>query len=318
MRRPGKDLSWKEFFRELYCGWEKNRLEDTAGMLTFSGLLAIFPFLLFAVALASLFIDPGAEAELVGQIRRVVPPAVADILASRLHALATGTSPALVTVGGVGAIWAASGGVSALMRALNVAYGVEEMRPLWKTRGLAVLVTIGAAILVLLASVALLGAPALASLLGGRLSLLIYILRIPVGALFMTLLLAILYYVLPNVRQPFHLVTPGSIAAVVLWLLGSLVFSLYTTSFASYEVAYGALGGVIVLLLWMWISSIAVLLGAEINAVLEPSLQPAEVRQTPSPICPPPTPARVAPAASTEPAAPPSTAESARPPTPRA
>jgi membrane protein len=165
--------------------------------------------------------------------------------------------------------------------------------------------------------VALLGAPALVALLDGRLSLLIYVLRIPVGALFMTLLLAILYYVLPNVRQPFHLVTPGSIAAVVLWLLGSLVFSLYTTRFASYEVAYGALGGVIVLLLWMWISSIAVLLGAEINAILEPSLQPAEVRQTRPPLCPPPTPVHVAPASSTEPAAPPSTADPARPPTPR-
>lgn len=318
MRRPGRDIPWREFFRQLYCGWEKNRLEDTAGMLTFSGLLALFPFLLFAVSLASLFIDPGVEAELVGQIRRVVPPAVADILASRIHALATGTSPALVTLGGVGAIWAASGGVSALMRALNVAYGVEEMRPFWKTRGLAILVTLGAAILVLIASVVLLGAPALVALLDGRLSTLIYALRIPVGALLMTLLLAFLYYLLPNVKQPFHLVTPGSIAAVILWLLGSLAFSFYTTRFASYEVAYGALGGVIVLLLWMWISSIAVLLGAEINAVLEPSLQPAEVRHTRRPLCPPPTPAPAVKASPTEPAAPPSTAEPARPPTPRA
>ncbi len=315
---PGNHFAWKDFFRRLYHEWEKDRLDDTAGILAFWSLLAIFPFLLFVVSLASIFLDPQVEVELVNEIRRVAPREAADILASRVHALAAGQSPALVTLSGLGTIWTASGGISALMGALNIVYDVEETRPFWKRRGLSLLVTIGAAVLVVIASVIAVAAPVFASLFGSPFDTLILALRLPVAALFMMLVLAILYYVLPNAKLPFRLITPGSVAAVLLWLVASLGFSFYTSHFASYEVAYGALGGVIVLLLWMWLSSIAVLLGAEINSVLL-ALQSPEDRQTlAAPSCPPPTSAPAAPPSSTNPAAPRSTAPSAKPPTPRA
>ena len=318
MRWPGRHFAWKDFFRKLYHEWNKDRLDDTAGMLAFFGILALFPFLLFAVSLASLFIDAHDEIQLVNEIRRVVPREAADILAERVHALAEGKSAALVTLSGLGAIWAASGGVASLMGALNIAFDVDETRPYLKRRGLAVLVTMGAAVLVVIASLIAIATPAVASFFGGPFATLILALRFPVAALFMILVLAILYYVLPNARLPFHLITPGSVAAVLLWLVASLGFSFYTSHFASYEVAYGALGGVIVLLLWMWISSIAVLLGAEINGVLL-ALQPPEDRQTlAAQSCLPPTSAPAAPASPTNPAAARSTEESARPPTPRA
>jgi len=155
------------------------------------------------------------------------------------------------------------------MRALNQAYDVEESRSFWKVRGIALLATLIAAALSILAAVIAIATPVVADAIGGPIGTAILWLRIPVAGLIMMLVLALLYYYLPDVEQEFRFITPGSVAAVILWLLASLGFSLYVSRFGSYEVTYGALGGVIVLLVWMWISSQAVLLGAEINAVIE-------------------------------------------------
>ena len=269
MRLPGRGIRWSDFFRTLWREWDTDSVGDIAGALTFFAVLAIFPFLVFVVSLASLFLDPSEALSLTAELRRVAPGAVADILGERLQALSAGAPPGLLTVSALGAIWAASGGITALMRALNQAYDVKESRSFWKVRGLAILATLIAAALSILAAVIAIATPAVADAIGGPIATVILWLRIPVAGFIMMLVLALLYYYLPDVEQDFRFITPGSVSAVILWLLASLGFSFYVSSFGSFEVTYGALGGVIVLLLWMWISAQAVLLGAEINAVIE-------------------------------------------------
>jgi membrane protein len=266
---PGKGMSWKEFFKALKNEWTRDKVSDTAGALTFFGVLALFPFLLFLVSLASVIIDPAQAEALIQQLSQVAPQEVVSILGERIHSLAQNNSVGLLTVGGLGAVWAASGGVVALMKALNTTYGVEESRPFWKVRGIALLVTLGAAVVSIIAAALAVAAPAVADKLGEPFSTLVVWLRLPFAGLMMMLVWAVIYYALPDVKQKFKFITPGSVVGVIIWVLASWGFSKYVANFGKYDVNYGAIGGVIVFLLWMWITSQVVLLGAEINAILE-------------------------------------------------
>lgn len=265
---PGRDVPWKQFARDLYREIDCDNLLDYAGSVAYSAILALFPFLLFVVALAGLVIDPTTIANLVDEIHRVAPAQVAEVVTDRLHALTSGTRPGLLTVSAIGAIWAASSAVSSLTSALNSAYDVHESRPFWKTRGVAILITLVGAVLFIAATAITVATPAVAHKLGWMGTLILW-LRIPVAAAIMLLVIACLYYFLPDVEQKFKFITPGSALAVVIWIIASLGFSLYVSHFGSYEVVYGALGSVIVLMLWMWISAFVILLGAEVNAVIE-------------------------------------------------
>ncbi len=266
---PGKGMGWREFFKTLKNEYTRDKVSDVAGSLTFFWVLAIFPFLLFLVSLASVIIDPSEAHVLIQQLAQVAPREVVSILGDRLLALAASNNVGLLTVGGVGAIWAASGGIVALMSALNTAYGVEEKRPFWKVRGIALLSTLAAAVLSIIAAVVAVATPPLAAKLGGPFPTLVTWLRLPVAGLVMMFLWAVLYYVLPDVKQRFRFITLGSVVGVIIWVLASWGFSVYVANFGSYNVNYGAIGGVIVLLLWMWISAQVILLGAEINAIIE-------------------------------------------------
>lgn len=266
---PGKGISWKEFFGLLRQEWRRDRIGDTAAALTFFGVLALFPFLIFLVSLASLIIDPAQAQLLIDELGRVAPGAVTEIVGQRLHALGRAEPTGLLTISAAGAIWAASGGVAALMRALNLAYDVEESRPYWKVRLVAVFATLAAALLSIVATLLAVATPALAEAVGGPLESVILWLRLPVAGFLMMFVWALLYYFLPDVKQKFKLITPGSVLGIVVWMLASWGFSVYVTNFGKYDVTYGALGGVVVLLFWMWISAQVVMLGAEVNAILE-------------------------------------------------
>jgi membrane protein len=266
---PGKGISWKDFFTDLKNEYQNDKVSNVAGAVTFFGVLALFPFILFLVALASVIIDPAQAEVLIKELGRVAPEAVTQILGQRLHDLAAGDNVGLLSIGALGAVWAASGGVVALMDALNTVYDVQESRPFWKVRGIAILVALGGAVLSILASLAMVGAPAAAKWLGEPLGTVVTWLRLPVAGLLMMLVWALIYYVLPDVKQTFKFISPGSVVGVIIWLVASWGFSVYVRNFGSYDANYGALGGVIVMLLWMWISSQVILLGAEINSVLE-------------------------------------------------
>ena len=265
---PGKGMGWMEFFKALKNEWTRDDVGDVAGALTFRAILALFPFLLFLVSLAGVIIEPAQAQVLIQELSKVAPQEVTSILGERINSLAQSNPVGLLTVGGVGAVWAASGGVVALMDALNTTYGVKESRPFWKLRGIALLVTLGGAVVAIAAALAVVVTPAIADKLGPVGTVLTW-LRLPIAGVVMMGLWAVLYYLLPDVKQKFRFITPGSVVGVLIWVIASWGFSKYVANFGSYDVNYGAIGGVIVMLLWMWISAQVILLGAEINAILE-------------------------------------------------
>lgn len=269
MRVPGTRLQLSDLARRLKDAWEEDDLATIAGALTYFGFLSIFPFLLFLVALASVIITPDDAAKLVDELRSVAPKDVADILGARIESLSRSGSPGLLTVGVLGAIWAASGAVSTLTDLLNRAYDVKESRPYWKVKGLAILVTIAGAILSVIGAVLVVATPAVAHALGDTVGTLVQYLGYPVGFVIMVGALVLLYYVLPDVKQKLRFVIGGAVLAALLWLGVSVGFSIYVRYFGNYEATYGTLGGIIIFLFWMYLSSITVLLGAEVNAIVE-------------------------------------------------
>jgi membrane protein len=268
MTLPGRDVPFRAFARALYDHLLRDNLSDYAASIAYSAVLAIFPFLLFVVALASLVVDPATVGALIDEIRRLAPPQAAKLIAHRLNAMTSGRHLSLVTVSAVGVIWTASGAVAALTTAFNIAYEVRETRPYWRTRGMAIVMTLAGAVLIIGASGLAVVATMVLRGLGIPVGAVVFWLRWPIAALVAVTVVDCLYYFLPNVRQPFRLVTPGSIAAASGWILASLAFSAYVSQFGRYEIVYGAVGSVIVLLLWLWISALVVLAGAEVNAVL--------------------------------------------------
>ncbi len=262
-------MSWREFGKGLKDELTRDNVTDLAATVTYYGVLALFPFLLFLVALASVVITPARAEALVAELSRVAPGEVTQLVGERIRQLGEQQDVTLLGFGALAAIWAASGGVLAVMRALNTAYDVVDSRPFWKVRGLAVLMTIVAGALALAAALATVAAEPIANAIGGPIGTAILWLRLPVAGLVMMFLWALLYHVLPDVEQEFKFLTPGSVVGVLLWVLASWAFGKYVSNFGSYDKTYGSIAGVIVLLFWMWISALVLLVGAEVNALIE-------------------------------------------------
>jgi membrane protein len=263
-----KPRKWRGFARALRREWAANRLTDAAAALTFYGILALFPFILFTVAAASLIIRPEQVQALGAALARDTPPALAPILLARLAELTTSPRVGVLTFSALAAVWSSTTGVTSLVTALNSAYGVSERRPQWKIYTMAFAVMLGAALLALLAALVAVVVPLAARQLGASWQPLVGWLRLPVATFLMMIVWATIYYVLPNVTQTVRLIMPGSVAGVIVWLAATLVFSFYVSQFGNFGITYGALGGIVILLVWMWFSSLALMLGAEVNAVL--------------------------------------------------
>ena len=247
-----------------------------AAQLAFYLILALFPFLLVLVSLMGTFSSPILAEQILGYFAEVTPPQVYTIIDSYLSDIISGNNPApgLFSVGLVIALWSASGAFAALINALNKAYDVEETRPFWKVRGIALLMTLGLSVLILLGVLLLVFGPpigrGIADLfaLGPLFELAWNIIRWPVALFFMVFTVALLYYFSPDAGQPFRWITPGGFIGVLLWVLASMAFRYYVSNFGSYDETYGSIGAVIVLLLYLYISSLTILFGAELNATL--------------------------------------------------
>ena len=257
--------------------FKEDNLTDWAAALTYYGILSIFPALIAMVSVLGL-IGASATQPLIDNLGTVAPGAAKQIFTSAITGLqkSKGAAGILFIVGIAAALWSASGYIGAFMRASNAIYEVEEGRPFWKLRPLQMLITLVMIILLAISAVAVAVTGPLAKQVGkllgvGDTAVTVWdIAKWPVLILIVSLMFSILYWAAPNVRQPgFRFVTPGGIVAVLLWIVASAAFAFYVANFGSYNKTYGSLGGVIVFLVWLWISNVVILLGAELNAELE-------------------------------------------------
>jgi membrane protein len=269
--------SWGDALRRTVGEFQDDNLTDWAAALTYYSILAIFPALLALVSVVGLLGDSTTQS-LIDNLSTVAPGPAKDIVTSALENLQKnqGAAGILFVVGLATALWSASGYVAAFMRASNAIYDVGEGRPIWKTLPTRVLITLVLLLMLALVAVGVTFTGGLARQAGNVLGLgssavqVWDIAKWPVILIVVMTMFAILYWASPNVRHPkFRWITPGSVVAVLLWIVASAGFALYVASFASYNKTYGALGGVIIFLVWLWLSNIAVLLGAELNAEVE-------------------------------------------------
>jgi membrane protein len=259
--------------------FSEDNLSDWAAALTYYGLLALFPALIALVSLVGLFGDPQTTTEKLTEIvTSIGPSSGAETFKGPIESITSNraASGILFIVGLATALWSASAYVGAFMRASNIIYETPEARPFWKLRPLQILITLVMVILVAIIALSLvLTGPIVESIaepLGiGSTAIDIWnIAKWPVLLGLVILIFAVLYYSTPPVKLPsFKWITPGSVLALVIWLVASAAFAFYVANFGSYDKTYGSLGGVVVVLVWMWITNIALLLGAELNAERE-------------------------------------------------
>jgi membrane protein len=261
--------------------FSEDNMTDWAAALTYYGLLSLFPALIALVSIVGLVGDPATTTKTItDMVTKLGPSSAADTFAGPIKSITSHRSAAgiLFIVGLATALWSASAYVGAFMRAANVIYETPEGRPLWKLRPLQILVTLVMLVLLALVAVALvLTGPVVTAVAGplgiGSTAVSIWnIAKWPVLLIVVITMFAVLFYSAPNVKLAgFKWVTPGAVLAIVVWLVASAAFAFYAANFGSYDKTYGTLGGLVCLLVWLWITNIALLLGMELNSERERS-----------------------------------------------
>ncbi|HEX8456751.1 MAG TPA: YihY/virulence factor BrkB family protein [Pyrinomonadaceae bacterium] len=280
-------LTWRELGRRVWCEMYDGDLLTRAAALSYYFLLALFPLLLFLVAMLGYFAEVGTElrANLLRYLSTVVPRTASALIRTTIDEITANAGGGKVTFGLLTAVWAASYGMGAISDTLNSAYGVKESRPWWRVRLTSIGLTIVIAILTIAALTLVLYGGEIGDALSNRFgfsrafTLAWTILQWPIVLAFVLLAFALIYYYAPDViDQRWYWITPGSLIGVALWLLVSFVFRVYLRYFDNYSVTYGSLGAVIILMLWFYLTGCAILIGGGVNAEIE---QAAARRGTP-------------------------------------
>jgi membrane protein len=269
--------SWKYIARKTLREFTDDQCLDLAAALTYYAVLSLFPALLALVSLLGLFGQQGKTDELVTVLSDMGAGSVADTIRAPLDQLTQNQSAGFaLIIGLVGALWSASGYVGAFGRAMNRIYEIREGRPFWKLRPLMIVITLAAVILAGLVAIGLVVSGPVTRAIGDAIGLgdtavtVWNVVKWPVLLGLAALVVAILYYATPNVRQPkFRWISVGAAVAIVTWVLASALFGVYVSNVASYNKTYGSLAGVIIFLLWLWITNVALLFGAELDAEIE-------------------------------------------------
>jgi membrane protein len=265
-------LTVGQLARRVWTELSADEVSDRAAALAYYFLFALFPALLFLTALLGLLPIPDLMDRLMQYVSQAMPGDAASIVERTLQEIVAGASGGLLSIGVLGALWAGSNGMSSIMSALNAAYDVKEARPWWKARALAITLTVGFSIFIISALVLIVFGPKIGQTVAGRVGLgevftLVWnVVSIPIVMVLVLIGIGLVYYLAPNVEQHWRWVTPGSVVALALWLAASFGLRLYVTNFANYNATYGSIGGVILLMLWLYLSGLAILLGAEVNA----------------------------------------------------
>jgi len=268
-------LSWLELVRRTWREVIEDDVLGLAAQLSYYFFLALFPAILFLLALASFFSLSNVTDDVARSLGPFVSPQVLELIQEQMRRLANNDNSGLLTFGVAGALWSSSAAIVSIVGALNRAYDIEEARPWWKVRLIAIGLTLGVAAIVVIALSLVLVGPWLATKLGHVTGLgapfawTWLVLQWPLVFAMVAIAIGLIYYFGPDAEQDWAWITPGAIAATILWLVVSLLFKIYVANFTDYEGSYGVVGAVIVVLLWFYLSGIAILTGAELNAEIE-------------------------------------------------
>ena len=275
--------SWTKTLKRTATEFKDDKLNHWGAALTYYAVLSIFPALLVLVSLVGLFADPARVTKvLTDTISEMGPSTAADTFKGPIESLTSsrGTAGIMFIVGVASALWAASGYVSAFADACNTIYEVDEGRPFWKLKPLQLLVTFAVIVLAAIVALALVLSGPIVGALGGALGLSDAVLTLwrfakwPAMLVLVLAIFGVLYYATPNAKvSGVRWITGGAIVALVAWIGASILFALYVSNFGSYDKTYGTLGGVVVFLIWLWVTNMAILLGAEFNAETERAKQ---------------------------------------------
>jgi membrane protein len=267
-------ISWGELLKRTAKETSADNVLGLAAQLAYYFLLALVPAIVFLVALTSFF-PPDVIDQMMTGLAAFAPPDVLSIIEEQIRSLRGGDHGGVLTFGLLFALWSSSAAVVSITDALNRAYDIEEGRPWWKVRLVAIGLTLSLALFVLVAFTLVMIGPTLAESIAQRVGLgsafatAWKIVQWPVVFALIAIAIAVLNYFAPDAEQDWTWVSPGAVLATALWLIASLAFKIYITNFADYNATYGSLGGVIVLMLWFYISGVAILIGAEMNAEIE-------------------------------------------------
>ena len=278
------------FAKQLKEEYSKDDVPIWASAMAYRLFLALFPFFIFLAAMAGFIAGAigiqNPTQQMIDALIQTLPANAAQLIGEQLGQVVSTQNPGLLSIGIIGAIWAASSAVQMLMQAMNNAYDVPETRPLWKRYPLAIGLTLLVGLVVIVATVLFFTgqffAMDIVSAMGFEaqwVGTLISWLRWPVVLVLMMAAVAFLYWVCPNAGLPLKWVTPGAVLFVVVWLIATALFSLYVANFGNYNATYGALGGVVIVLIWMYASSVLLLLGAEINAIADERAEPEKMAE---------------------------------------
>ena len=268
-------LTWPDMLKRTAVEVMADNCLGLAAQLAYYFFLALFPALLFLVAVISFMPVSGLLDAVTAMLARVAPGEVIAIIQDQILKIANDKSTGLLTLGMLGTIWSCSAGMTAIVDTLNQAYDIQEGRPWWKVRLMAVGLTVALAIFIVASLTLVLVGPTLAEKaavwahMGPAFEWTWKIVQWPLVFALVTFGVALIYYFAPDAEQDWVYITPGSVLATALWLLISLVFKFYVANFTSYTATYGVIGGAIVLMLWFYVSALAVLVGAELNAEIE-------------------------------------------------
>ncbi len=268
-------LSWTELARRTAAEVVADNCLGLAAELAYYFFLALFPALLFLVAIISFIPVQGLLDAITESLARIAPYEALKLIQDQVLKLAGNKNGGLLTLGMLGTLWSTSSGVNAIIDTLNQAYDIQESRPWWRVKLLALGLTVALAVFIVVSTALVLVGPTAAEKvalwmhLGAAFTWTWKIVQWPIVFLLVSLAIAIIYYFAPDAEQQWIWITPGSVLAAILWLVASLLFKLYVSEFGAYNATYGTIAGIIILMTWFYVSGLAVLVGAELNSEIE-------------------------------------------------
>ena len=271
-------LGWRELAKRVWAEVQQDNVFGRAAELSYYFLLALFPFLIFLTSVIGLILGSGTGTRhtFFQYLARIMPPSAFQLIDNTMYEVSESSGGGKLSFGILAALWAASNGLGAITESLNTAYDLKESRPWWKQRLTAIGLTIALSILIIGALILVVAGGRIAEWLAAHYGLgPVFpigwkIIQWPVVLACMTFAFALIYYLAPDFReQAWQWLTPGAVIGVALWLLVSLAFRIYLHYFNSYSATYGSLGAVIILMLWLYLTGAAVLIGGEVNSEIE-------------------------------------------------